>query len=396
MALTIRAAVQTWVSLRFRNVSAAVIKAACIGVFVATAVLAPGRACGGEPEKEQSISFEMFASFQRVEQGNPLLACEPPKWAAAAHAIVVRDTVHYLWARRGIDRRWLMMHSRAPVSDPAAITHDPRNPVLVPSAKGFDNAATEYPYPFRNPADGRFYVYYLGRGENTPKQTGLLVSDGDFGKWTRVRPTPVIPADAEYDRHGSSHPSIAVAGETIHIIYTGKSRSGDLTICHATAPTSDPAAVTKDPRNPIFSGTGQAWDSRGVREAELLKGPHYFHITYGGYSGKVWRIGHVRTKDFRTFEPNPYNPVFTPSSDPEAWDCDGILTPHVFELDSTFYMIYAGKKGKEWQTGLAKARWHPGGTVHKSREVMEMTPMGRRYFLRLAGRPFSWESAILR
>ena len=62
---------------------------------------------------------------------------------------------------------------------------------------------------------------------------------------------------------------------------------------YGAAPTSDPASVTKDPANPIFRGTGQAWDSCGVREAEIFKGPQYFHILYGGSDGKVWRIGHA-------------------------------------------------------------------------------------------------------
>ena len=70
----------------------------------------------------------------------------------------------------------------------------------------------------------------------------------------------------------------------------------------------------------------------------------------------VWRIGHVRTRNFRTFEPNPHNPVFTPSADRDAWDCDGVLTAQVIEIGDTYYMLYAGKKGKEWQTGLAKTR----------------------------------------
>ncbi|MBL7224347.1 MAG: hypothetical protein ISS72_10875, partial [Candidatus Brocadiae bacterium] len=149
--------------------------------------------------------------------------------------------------------------------------------------------------------------------------------------------------------------SVTVVDDTIHIIYTGES-AGPPTICHGTAPTRDPAAVTKDPANPIFTGTGQAWDSDGVREAEVFRGPQYFHILYGGREGKVWRIGHVRTRDFRTFEPNPHNPVFTPSPDPAAWDCDGVLTPQVFEAGGIYYMVYAGKRGREWQTGLAVSR----------------------------------------
>jgi hypothetical protein len=59
-------------------------------------------------------------------------------------------------------------------------------------------------------------------------------------------------------------------------------------------------------------------------------------VPYGGYDGNVWRIGHVRTQDFRTFEPNPHNPVFTPSANRDAWDCDGVLTPQIIEIGDTY------------------------------------------------------------
>tara|TARA_B100000809_G_scaffold208313_1_gene210934 strand:- start:1302 stop:2018 length:717 start_codon:yes stop_codon:yes gene_type:complete len=224
---------------------------------------------------------------------------------------------------------------------------------LLPSKKGFDDFTIEYPFPFWNPADRRFYVYYLGRRERPPKQTGLLVGDGDFGQWTRVCQTPVIAADTDHERYGSSHPSVVVVDDTIHIIYTGES-----TGLSATQPRRQAILLSsrKDPANPIFKGTGQAWDSCGIREAEIFTGPRYFHVLYGGSDGEVWRVGHVRTNDFRTFEPNPDNPVFTPSPDSSAWDCDGILMPQVIEIDNIYYMVYAGKRGNEWQTGLAKAR----------------------------------------
>lgn len=304
----------------------------------------------------EAIPFELFASFKRIEKGNPVFEGELPEWAAAAHAIVVDEKIHYLWAlREKKGRRWRMMHSWAPVSDPSAVTHDSRNPILSPSVDGFDNAATEYPFPFWNPVDRTYYAYYLGRKRTVPKQTGLLVREEDFGKWKRLRSEPVIAAEAEYEKDGSSHPSVAVVGKTIHIIYTGESKQPPV-ICHATAPVSDPANVTKDPANPIFKGTGKTWDSRGVREAEIFKGPRYFHILYGGHDGKTWRIGHVRTLDFRRFEANPHNPVFVPSTEAGAWDYDGILTPQVFVAGDFYYLLYAGKKGNEWQTGLAKTK----------------------------------------
>jgi predicted GH43/DUF377 family glycosyl hydrolase len=108
------------------------------------------------------------------------------------------------------------------------------------------------------------------------------------------------------------------------------------------------------PRSGNFQGAALfPYPVRRVRRQGLAD---RFHILYGGSDGKVWRIGHVRTRDFRNFEPNPHNPIFTPSLDRSAWDCDGILTPQVFEAGDFYYMLYAGKKDKEWQTGLAKTR----------------------------------------
>jgi predicted GH43/DUF377 family glycosyl hydrolase len=307
---------------------------------------------------DAAIPFEVFASFQRIEDANPIIALEPPLWAAATHALVADDVVHYYWCERTQDRRWLLMHATASTSDLTDITQDARNPIVVPTEKGFDDTAVEYPFPFRNPFDDRYYMYYRGKGRGVPEQTGLLVSDGDLGRWARVRSEPVISAELEHEADGSTHPSVAIDGDTIHIVYTGKATESyhdGLTMCHATAPTSDPAMVTKNPANPVFKGSGAAWDRRAVRETELFKGPQYFHILYGGFDGETWRIGHVRTRDFATFEPNPHNPVFTPSSDPEAWDSDGVLTAQIVQIGDTWYMLYAGKKGQEWQTGLARA-----------------------------------------
>ena len=68
--------------------------------------------------------------------------------------------------------RWLWMAPYTlPVGDPLAIKHDPRNPVLLPSKEGFDDFTIKYPFLFWNPADRRFYAYYLGRQQSPPKQT---------------------------------------------------------------------------------------------------------------------------------------------------------------------------------------------------------------------------------
>ena len=309
-------------------------------------------------ELPDPIPFETFANFERVEKGNPLLSVQPPDWAAAAHAIVVEDTVHYIWSKRDKDKFWDIRHSSAPVSDPTLITHDPRNPILSPPPTGMDSKSMEYPCPFYNPLDKKFYMYYLVKenipGVLTPKQTGLLVSDGDLGNWEKVKDEPVIFAEFEHEKIVAGHTAVTIIGDTIHIIYTGlTSYQHNPTVCHATAPLNDPARVTKNPDNPVFTGSGEEWDAHGVREAEILQGPEYIHIFYGGRNqAGLFQIGHARTKDFKSFEPNPHNPIFTPSGDASAWDSDGLLTPQVFEAGDYYYMIYAGLNGENtWGNG---------------------------------------------
>ena len=110
------------------------------------------------------IPFETFASFERITAETPLLYAEPPAWAAA-HAIVVDEQVHYLWAEKKAEDCWVLMHSWAPTSDPTAVCHDPRNPIVGPAKGGFDSRDVEYPFPFYNPADGRYYIL-SGQSDN--------------------------------------------------------------------------------------------------------------------------------------------------------------------------------------------------------------------------------------
>ena len=150
--------------------------------------------------------------------------------------------------------------------------------------------------PFLNPADGKFYMYYRGKGKTTPEQTGLLVSDGDLGEWRRVRDIPVISADTKHERHGASHPSVAIEGDTIHIVYTGKAthvvRGGIDDVSRDRTNERSCIGHKKIPPIPFLAVVGKRGTAEPFVETELFKGPEYFHILYGGFDGDVWRIGH--------------------------------------------------------------------------------------------------------
>ena len=84
-------------------------------------------------QSQTQIPFEAFTNFERVPIASPLLTCGPGEWAAAAHAIVVGNRVHYVWSVKHRDLTWNLMHSSAPVDDPGNVEHDPRNPIMVPT-----------------------------------------------------------------------------------------------------------------------------------------------------------------------------------------------------------------------------------------------------------------------
>jgi len=323
--------------------------------------------------QQTTISFDTFGRWTKRREANPIIetrAEEEIDWAAAAHYIVDSGIVHYLWGAKDASADvqggyWQLMHSKAPVADPTDVTQDPTNPVLSPSDFSFDDTRTEYPSPFRNPLDGNIYAYYLGENEAGIEQTGMLArSDETYSSWTRMQPEPVIRAENSYDDHGAAHASAVVVGDETHLLYTARATGSttDCTLAHATAPLSDLTAVQKDPTNPVFSGLEEWWDEAGVREGELYAGPEYFHILYGGSDGETWRCGHVRTKDFDEFEPNPYNPILTGTKG--DFDEHGTLTPCVGTINGTYWMLYAGNDAGEtrgtdywgddrWQTGWA-------------------------------------------
>ncbi len=109
------------------------------------------------------IPFEVFAGFERLESVNPIIACEPPEWAAAAHVFVMDDTVHYLWGRRKEGNYWVLMHSTAPVNDPAKIEHDLAIPCFCLRERGLmiiqSNILSHFGIP---PTAGSMFIIWGG------------------------------------------------------------------------------------------------------------------------------------------------------------------------------------------------------------------------------------------
>ena len=104
--------------------------------YTTTAVGQPQPAPGEVAKGDGAIPFEVFAGFQRIEKGNPIFALRPPLWAAATHALVVGDIVHYYWCKRDLGRRWLIMHATAPFI--SAAPRPKSSPSRTTGSKGSD------------------------------------------------------------------------------------------------------------------------------------------------------------------------------------------------------------------------------------------------------------------
>ena len=81
--------------------------------------------------KSDLIPFEAFVGFNRLKKVNPILACEPPEWAAAAHAMVVDGP----YTTCGLDgnkaTNWILITVRLPWGRPLSDQTRPEEPCPV-------------------------------------------------------------------------------------------------------------------------------------------------------------------------------------------------------------------------------------------------------------------------
>jgi len=170
------------------------------------------------------------------------------------------------------------------------------NPVLVPSATGFDAVliGTSLAVTF----DGKTYrLYYEGRN-GTLSQTGLATST-DRIHWTKDPANPVLAAGppGSWDDRGAVATSIFEHGGTLYMIYTGTS-SNSPPQGLGLATSADGVTWTKFHGNPIFTSGGSGrwdWDvghACAVLRADLL------HLWYSGnvQDGVQWSIGSATSR----------------------------------------------------------------------------------------------------
>jgi hypothetical protein len=99
--------------------------------------------------------------------------------------------------------------------------------------------------------------------------------------------------------------------------------------------------------SPVFDvGTPGSWDSFEVTTPRIFRRNSIFYMLYAGQSDPAFKdiphaFGLARSKDLKTWERYPANPVFR-IGEPGSWDDGAIWFGTVYAWDNALYLIYEG------------------------------------------------------
>jgi predicted GH43/DUF377 family glycosyl hydrolase len=276
---------------------------------------------------------------------NPLrsLAAEPGTWRADASMtvnIIQRGDqyqIFYTGKRDGIDS--IGIASCPQESFNGALWKDYHdNPVLSPGKPGsfdsrhlVDPAATEW--------EGKIYLYYSALGDG-PDSIGLAISE-DGWKFSKLE-KPVLVGRA---------PEIVKVGNILYMLYSMDSKKGGYEFHLATS--SDGKSFYEE--GSVFTPAVDGWDSLSVVTPRVFFEEDIFIMAYAGDDKEKdfpTKFGLAFSKDMRSWERYPGNPVFTGGLE-GTWESRAIWYPEILKRDKSYYMWYEGHDGKRSQVGLA-------------------------------------------
>jgi hypothetical protein len=280
---------------------------------------------GGRWSIYHAISFDgtsWFASFSDpvLEGGDKYFESE-----GVTNCAVIHDAAEYKMYYAGVHGCCALAIGLATSDDGIHWTKSPNNPVIVPSAAGWDSGYVSAP---QVDYDGATYRMYYEGGNAGETNVGLARStDGVI--WTKSASNPVI-------RHGVTgswnESSVSPGGVykdhgVFHMLLTGRATPSDpQTIGLVSAP--DDSSWTDFDQNPVMTGGGiAAWDwTITAGSAVMLGDSLQLWYSGNGATGVNWSTGHavstmtlVRTPPTLMAlphnSPNPFKGVTTVSFD---------------------------------------------------------------------------------
>jgi predicted GH43/DUF377 family glycosyl hydrolase len=228
-----------------------------------------------------------------------------------------------------------------------------KNPVIKPSASGFDQNETSAPtVVWRSPL---YRMYYQGREGNT-YAIGLATSS-DGVAWQKYANNPVLTAGppGSWDRAGVLYANVMFLNATYMMWYSG--RDGNTSrIGLATSP--DGIIWTKYAGNPILvEGSPGQWDAYFVEAPGVTVKDGIFYMLYTARPSQDGPqfLGLATSADGVHWTKYSGNPVFLPQ--PGAWDEANVAAPSLMFHDQKFKMWYGGLRYvggyTQWQVGYA-------------------------------------------
>lgn len=178
----------------------------------------------------------------------------------------------------------------------------------------------------------KVFLYYSGVGTG-PNSVGLAISENGI----------------HFEKHGSvlvgRSPSVVVSAGKIFMIYQNDDGKGFRGFFMAESP--DGINFKKCSETPVLDGHENSWD-KFVTTARIYKENDTFLMLYGGspdLNDQPDYFGLARSKDLRTWEKHPGNPIFGLGAKGEE-DGGAIWFPALIDIGSHYVIIYEGSRGR--------------------------------------------------
>ena len=260
-------------------------------------------------------------------------------WTANPAVIRFNGKLMVYYRGNGITRSNPDRHDRIAVGEIKKITPDDfvledlnnRNFIVDVGVKGsFDDSDVLDPgvVVFKQ----KVFLYYSGVGTG-PNSVGLAISDDGV----------------HFKKHGSvivgRSPSVVISGSKIFMIYQNDDGKGFRGFYLAES--EDGVNFKKCSEVPVIAGHENGWD-RFVTTARIYKENETFILLYGGspdMNDQPDYFGIARSKDIKTWEKHPGNPVFGLGAKGEE-DGGAMWFPALIDIGSHYVIIYEGSRGR--------------------------------------------------
>lgn len=239
------------------------------------------------------------------------------------------------------------------------------NPVLAPSAGGWDNA--DVSSAFVMVKDNVYQMWYTGASSQTNQGSSIGYATSPIGSgsgifWTRYGSAPVLPkgSGGEWDSQLVSAPVVLYnaaepdANKRWKMWYSGLSLySGGFNIGLAYSP--DGVHWTKYADNPVLRPDADvnAWDGTDTLAPWVIYKDNTYAMWYAG-KGQRLQIGYATSSDGITWQKHAGNPVLGVGQT-GTWESAEIAAPSVIFRNNQYQMWYQGRSERTDRTAVGEA-----------------------------------------